>query len=366
MSKEEAEKLLVGLGIILNQCLGGEEDPSAVGKETLNESISKTYDCCPFFTKKEVNKAMRAWVLALEPTKIRKWISMYEKQFAENRQPKRIGVIMPGNVPLVGLHDLICVIISGNIFVGKCSGNDPFLIPAIVQLWGEKFPILRERIEFATILVNTEAVIATGSKNSNRYFKYLFGSKAHLFRQNRNSVAVLNGNESDKELSGLANDILDYYGLGCRSISKLMVPEGYDFAGFISALEKSCPPAPHLPAETQCRQGKGGGLDDPLLNNRKYFKALLQMMNIPIIEAGDILLVKEPTPVSGPPIVGYEYYSGTEHLSNFLKELEETIQCISSSGPIPGFQTIPLGKTQVPELWDYSDGIDTMKFLADC
>lgn len=306
-----------------------------------------------WFTEKNVRYALRSLGDALKKESIKKWLSPYPEinKLPRNKQgrPATVGVIMAGNIPVVGFHDLSCVLISGNNFKGKLSSADRLLLPAIAEVLTDIEPRFRERISFTeNKLENCDAIIATGSNNSAKYFEYYFSKYPHIIRKNRNSVAVLGGNETKDELKKLGNDIFSYFGLGCRNVSKLFVPAGYDFNDFFAAIYDH---------KTVLENNK-------YANNYEYNRTIYLMNNSKLLDNNFVLLKEDNSLHSPVAVVNFEYYSSEEKLSERLRLEEENIQCIvSSSKNIPA--AIPFGKTQQPSLWDYADGVDTLRFLID-
>ena len=247
---------------------------------------------------------------------------------------------------MVGFHDLLCVILSGNKAVVKLSSHDTVLLPFMVQELTEIAPEIGEFISFTQErLTDFEAVIATGSNNTARYFEYYFAGKPHIIRRNRNSVAILTGKETPKELYRLGEDIFRYFGLGCRSVSKLFVPRDYDFAPFFEAI---------YPYHTLLDHQK-------YINNYDYNKAVYLMSLCPLLENGFLLLKEDEKYASPIATLFYERYDDLTILSQRLEKERELLQCVVGSKEIP--EAIPFGQTQVPSLTDYADGVDTLAFL---
>lgn len=260
----------------------------------------------------------------------------------ENPSPKKVGIVMAGNIPLVGFHDFLCVFISGNIACIKPSSKDEVLIKHLIQQLIEWEPILANSIILSGLLKNCDAYIATGSNNSSRYFEYYFQKYPHIIRKNRTSVAVLKGNESRSELDKLADDVHLYFGLGCRNVTKLYVPENYDFIPLLDAFKKYH----YLINHNKYKNNYDYNLSLHLLNNRFY------MTN------GNILLVEDHSPFSPISQVHFEYYKNVEEARKKLHD-NEAIQCVVSD------ETTGFGKAQLPQVCDYADGIDTMAFLKE-
>lgn len=298
-----------------------------------------------WFTPENIRFSLNSWAEALEEENIKKWISKYD---FSDKPVKTIAVIMAGNIPLVGFHDFLSVLMSGNKVIAKLSSNDKTLLPLIAEFLIDKNPEFKKRIEFTEDrLENFDAVIATGSNNTSRYFDYYFKDYPNIIRKNRNSVAVITGKESVSELEDLMDDIFRYFGLGCRNVSKIYVPENYDFKDFFQA----------------AYSWKEIIHNHRYINNYDYNKAVYLMSNLALLD-NEFMLLKNDEGFSSPiSVVFYEEYASEEKLDQVLKAKEEQIQCVvSNSENIPG---IPFGKTQTPSLWDYADGIDTLEFLLN-
>lgn len=296
-----------------------------------------------WFTPDQVRYALGSWADALTEENLMQWLAAYPSPVAV---PKTIGLVLAGNIPLVGFHDLLSVVLSGHKALLKTSSNDQQLLPFLVRYLQQLDPSLISRIQYTEgKLTEFDAVIATGSNNTARYFEYYFRDKPSIIRKNRNSVAVLTGNETPADLLALGEDIFRYFGLGCRNVSKLFVPEGYDFTAFFEAI---------FAYQEVIHYEK-------YANNYDYNKAVFLMSNFKLLDNGFLTLKEDASFASPISSVFYEYYSSLDELINRLSEADEQIQCIVSSSEIPG--SIPFGRTQKPALWDYADRIDTLEFL---
>jgi hypothetical protein len=250
----------------------------------------------------------------------------------------RVGIVMAGNIPMVGFHDLLCVFITGHISAIKLSSKDEVLIQDIVLRLKEWEPEVAELITIAENLKGCDAYIATGSNNSGRYFDYYFGKYPHIIRRNRTSIAVLYESETTEELEKLADDIQTFFGLGCRNVTKLYVPHEYDFSALLKALNKY----EHYEDFHKYK------------HNYDYQLALLMMGNKFYMTNGTILLSKNESLFTAVSQVNYEFYSNKKDLE--LLNDNKDVQCIV------GHTAIPFGQAQQPSLFDYADGVDTMKF----
>lgn len=296
-----------------------------------------------WFIESEVYFSIQSWAAALTSENLNQWLSTYQIQ---DRLPKTVGLILAGNIPLVGFHDFLSVLISGHKALVKTSSNDQHLLPFLAKYLIEVEPSLEKRVEFVEKLENFDAVIATGSNNTARYFEYYFKNKPNIIRKNRNSVAVLNGNETPEQLIALGKDIFTYFGLGCRNVSKLFVPKGYDFEPFFKAIYEY----------------RDIINNQKYINNYDYNKAVFLMSNFLVLDNG-FLVLKEDSSYSSPiSSVFYEYYNDLNEIKNKLEQDSEQIQCVVSHNLIEN--SVDFGQTQLPNLWDYADNVDTISFLT--
>ncbi|RCH56157.1 acyl-CoA reductase [Mucilaginibacter hurinus] len=301
-----------------------------------------------WFTPESVSASVAAIAEHLSHANLSKWTASYNLN--ANHAPKHIGLILAGNIPLVGFHDIMCVLLSGNHALIKASSQDTRLIKYILNKLVSIDARFSNRFTFVEKLQNFDAVIATGSDNSSRYFEYYFGKVPHIIRKNRNSLAVLTGHETAEQLHALGHDIFDYYGLGCRNVSKLMVPQGFNFTPFFEAIESYQPIINHHKYN----------------NNYDYNKSVYLVNSDKHLDNG-FLLVKEDTRLSSPlAVLFFEYYDSLASAEKTINMNSEKIQCVVSGGALKvNAQVVDFGKSQRPGLADYADGIDTMKFLAD-
>lgn len=293
-----------------------------------------------WFTEKEVKNSFKSWGKQLSLQNLEKWIKSYALDDIQSN--KKVGIIMAGNIPLVGFHDYLCCYVAGYKSKIKLSSDDDKLFPAILNILNhfDNTVIKRSEIVIAQ-LKNIDGVIATGSNNSSRYFEQYFGKYPNIIRKSRTSVAIIAGTESEEELQGLANDVFAFYGLGCRNVTKVFLPKGYDLDNLFRAF---------FPFQYVSENNK-------YANNYDYHKAVFIMEQYDLLENG-FLIMKEDQSLHSP--IGtlyYEYYTDASAIQEYLKQFDENIQCIVSKNHIP------FGKAQNPELWDYADNIDTMNFL---
>ena len=300
-----------------------------------------------WFTQQNIRYALKSIAETTTQVNINKWIEPYQLKLQTNT-PKKIATIMAGNIPLVGFHDFISILISGNIFTGKLSSKAKNLMIAISDFLIDIQPEFENYIFFIDdTLKDYDAVIATGSNNSARYFKYYFGKKPNIIRKNRNSIAIITGEETQEDLQELAHDIFIYFGLGCRNVSKIFVPKNYDFDKLYKATYKFQDIINH----------------NKYANNYNYNRTIYLINKEKFLDNG-FLMLKNHSSISSPiSVLYYENYHNLNQLSDYLKPQKENIQCIVSKNKIDNILTIPFGKTQKPELWDYPDGVNIMDFL---
>jgi hypothetical protein len=313
----------------------------------LEEIIQTEHQRNGWFTEENIRLGIQAIAEMLKKEHLEKWIGMYPGLTGKSSTPITVGVVMAGNIPLVGFHDLLSVLLAGHRFIGKTSSRDDRLVKHVAAIIQHFDPTTGSGISFTDgHLKGMNAVIATGSNNSARYFEYYFRDVPHLIRKNRNGIAILTGKESRKELQALGKDIFTYFGLGCRNVTKLYVPEGFDLTRLMEVFEGFL----HL------------AMHNKYANNIDYYRSIYLMNREPFLDNGALLL-RESADISSPVGVAYyENYSELDSLMDHLESKAEEIQCmVSREGQIPG--TIAFGSTQYPALWDYADGVDTVKFL---
>ena len=295
-----------------------------------------------WFTEENILHAFESWSKELNHKNLTNWTSTYNF----NNNSKNVAVIMAGNIPLVGFHDFLSVLISGHTVRVKQSSNDKHFLPLIAKYLEHVEPQFKDKISFVEDrLTNFDATIATGSNNTARYFEYYFGKYPNIIRKNRNSVAVVTGNESNEELCALGEDVFRYFGSGCRSVSKLFVPKGYDFDQLFQAVYSYKDIINYKKYQ----------------NNYDYNKAVYLMSEFKLLENG-FLMLKEDASYSSPiASLFYEYYDDLNTLKEKLKLDADAIQCVVSNAID---NAVPFGKTQEPRLTDYADGVDTLAFLS--
>lgn len=273
----------------------------------------------------------------LEKDKLSSWL----QQYALPQQVRTVGLVMAGNIPLVGFHDFLCGFVSGHQVRMKLSEKDNVLLPHLLQVLKELDGRVAAQVSITDSLKNCDAYIATGSNNSARYFEQYFGKFPHIIRRNRTSVAVLDGTESEEDFQKLGLDIFSFFGLGCRNVTQLCVPEGYDFIPLLRSLEAF----------------KEYNQHNKYRNNYDYHLSLFLLNKVPHLDNGSLLLVENQIPFSAVSVLHYQYYQDKQALLVQLKDNTD-IQAIVGHGGIA------FGSAQCPSLNDYADGVDTMTFLC--
>ncbi|NLE35671.1 MAG: acyl-CoA reductase, partial [Bacteroidales bacterium] len=338
LSPERGIQAFAALGTIMRESAAGSNSGLAGRFTSLTETL---YLSNPWFTPENVRRAIGAAGNILTGEKLTRWLSAYPS-LQEKKEPETIGVVMAGNIPMVGFHDMLCVLITGNRLQARMSSRDEHLIRAVADTLIAIDPAYERLIELtADRLDGFTRVIATGSNNTSRYFEYYFRNIPSIIRHNRNSIAVLDGTETKQELSRLGDDIFAYFGLGCRNVSKLWLPEGYDTAGLLHHWEKFETLRSHYKYAV----------------NYDHNKAVLTVNRESFIDGGFVILKESPSLTPPMAVVHYEYYSSGEAPSEAHGLAGEMLQCIAGHGHLP------FGTTQQPELWDYADNRDTVSFL---
>lgn len=350
MTLTETKKAFATLGTFLRQFTPEKSEPQTevpFNDEYFDKYLtlieqSKIHN--HWFTSEQVYFATQQWGEALTEENLYNWLRNYN---LENINPKTVALIMAGNIPMVGFHDFLSVLVSGHKVLVKLSSNDKFLLPLLAKYLIAVNPEFADRITFTEgKLQGYDAVIATGSNNTARYFEYYFKDKPSIIRKNRNSVAVLTGSETKEDLEGLGEDIFRYFGLGCRNVSKLFVPQGYDFKDFFEGIFNQQDVIHY----------------EKYANNYDYNKAVFLMSNFKLLDNGFLTLKEDSSYASPISSVFYEYYDDAEALTARLTAEHEQIQCIVANG---GFEdAIKFGHTQKPGLLDYADNMDTILFLS--
>ncbi len=298
-----------------------------------------------WFTQESINYTFNELANLLTKTNLNSWLSNYD--LSKSTSSKTIGLVLAGNIPLVGFHDIICTILTGHKVLAKLSSKDEILYTIIKELLLKINPCYKELINFTdTSLKNIDAIIATGSDNSSRYFDYYFGKYPNIIRKNRNSVAVIQPHNTAEDFKKLGEDIFRYFGLGCRNVSFLLIPEGFDLGRFFTAIESFDGIINH----------------NKYANNYQYQKTLLAMNNTPFYDNGFCLLTENDSLASAIGTIHFKYYKEESDIKNYIQANKHKIQCIVSKTK-HSFNTYSFGMAQKPALNDYADNIDTIDFL---
>jgi hypothetical protein len=342
---EQRIQAFVQLGKVLGALANNSEWPGfelGLTQEEYDSALQVVQNQVPYngwFTPDNVSLALNNWSNALDEDNLKAWVSEYD---LSNVEMQTVAIICAGNIPMVGFHDILCVLISGHKAMIKLSSDDARLIPLALYLIMKWQPAMKEQIQWAEgKLEKFDRIIATGSDNTSRYFHAYFDKYPNIIRQTRTSVAILNGTESAEELHALGCDIFDYFGLGCRNVCKVYFPEGYDINTLIAAL---------LPFQEMAKHNK-------YANNYDYNKAVWLLNREDLLENGFMLFKQDKGIIAPTGSLFYEYYREKNELLSELGQLQDRIQCIVGHGHIP------FGQAQCPTLRDYADNIDVMRFL---
>jgi len=339
MTLEERMNCLVALGEVLSNASSDSEIQTAF---THAEFHNK------WFTQENIASATKAIQNQFtDQGKLEKWLSAYH--IANQKKDCNVGLVLAGNIPYVGIHDVICTFLAGHNSHLKFSDKDSKLIPMVINQLIKIDPRAKDRFVEVDRMNSVDAIIATGSNNSSRYFEYYFKDKPHIIRKNRVSVAILHGNESREDLLELGKDIFSYFGLGCRNVSKLYLPRTMKVEQLLEAFEDFDNLVDHHKYK----------------NNYDYNYAIYLLNKDPFLANNSVIAKEDKSLYSRIACFHYEYYDKLEDILPELSELKNEIQCYISDRTLEQFKTHPLGKSQEPELWDYADNIDTMQFLLN-
>lgn len=333
----------------LNACNSFDKLSNIPEYQAFEQAITESYQKNGWFTRENVLLMFSEIAKQLTVQQLENWLKKYPIYENEDN-PKNIALIMAGNIPLVGFHDLLCILILGHKALVKLSSDDEVLPKFFVHLLTNSCPSFKNYIKFTNEkLTDFDAVIATGSNNSARYFEYYFNKYPHIIRKNKNSAAILTGNESETELKNLGFDIFNYFGLGCRSVSKLYVPQNYSFSNFFKAI---------FPFNYVINNKKYG-------NNYDYNRAIYLLNKEPFLD-NNFLILKSDTKLASPVgVLFYEEYTSDEDLTFKLRLIKDQLQCLVSNTPNALMEVVPFGQSQCPQLNNYADGIDTIKFILE-
>jgi len=317
--------------------------------EILEEAALRSENANPWFTSGFIASSLREISLMLQYDDLVNWLAPYRQELERNTGPKTIGVVMAGNIPAVGFHDYLSVLISGNRITAKISASDRYLIPALHQILLNLEPGWEGTAQFTSGIIHEfDKAIATGSNNSARYFEYYFRNHPAIIRKNRTSIAILTGKEEPDMLDGIAADAMLYFGLGCRSVTHILVPEGFE----LSSLNKHFKRYNHFLDHSKFR------------NNHDYYRSVFIVNNTPFYTAGPVMLKEDPSLTSPVSVIHCSYYKDIEHVEAFVRYAADRLQSVVTSGSF-SFPAILPGHSHKPRLWDYADGVDTIRFLLE-
>lgn len=318
--------------------------------EWLDAHIHRTSHHNLWFPKEHYWQALDALKnKMMDSESVQRWINHYQFPVTEIHK-KRVGLIFAGNIPMVGFHDFLAVYLSGHDMKVKLSSKDPYVFPAILKILSENDPRVTSRVEVVDKLQSFDAVIATGSNNSHRYFEYYFSSVPNILRKNRTSVAILDGNETKDELHGLGGDIFGYFGLGCRNVTKLFVPEEYSLQDLLNGISEY----------------------DWVIRNSKYKNNFDYNLSIELLNRSDhisnhfVVIKRDRSGLSSPiGVVYFDRYNDIGAVEQFLSDRRDQIQCVVGNHSVEGIPSVAFGETQEPGLFDYPDGEDLGHFLVN-
>ena len=341
MNREKQISGLAQLGFYINKFL-------EVKPENYNEVVEKFAALLrkseienSWFTQESQRFALKQWADLLTEENLNHWLSKYKP----SHDSKKVGLILAGNIPMVGFHDVISVILSQHIALIKLSSKDRTILPFLLNKWQE-FSEAELQYEFVEKLQDFDAVIATGSNNTARYLEYYFKDHLSIIRKNRTSIAVLKGDETPEELQLLAEDIFRYYGLGCRNVTRLFIPQDFVIDGLFENF---------LNFKEIINHNK-------YANNYEYNRAIY-LLNQERFWDNNFVMLKEDEALFSPlSVINFTRYKNIDEVKNFIKENEENIQAIVAK-PELGLDSIALGEAQNPDLETYADHVDTMQFL---
>ena len=340
MNLEERIQSFIELGKVISSLIENIEDSG------LLDIIERSKIKNNWFTRKNVLNSFSSIINMLEESSIRLWINSYD--LIDRSYENNVLIVMAGNIPMVGFHDFLCVLITGNKAILKLSKNDTILIPYLYELLCKINKKFIGRVQFIEEIKrkNFEAVIATGSDNSFSYFEYYFRNSKKILRKNRTSISVLSGKENKHELNLLGDDIFMYFGLGCRNVSKLFIPNDFDLDILFDVFYRH----------------------KDIINNRKYAnnyeynKTIYLMGNHKVVENGFVILKEDKLINSPVSVLLYEYYNEISLVKDYIHNNIDRIQCVVSNESL-GLKTVQFGRSQFPEIYDYADDIDTINFL---
>ena len=323
------------------------------GKNLISNEAQGLFDLIPivhqknaWFSEFNVRNAIAGIVSMLNESDLLEWLSINLPLLKSKKKASRVGIVMAGNLPLVGFHDLLCVLLAGDFAVIKMSSDDLELLPIVLRiLENHDERIINSYHIEKEALKGIDKIIATGSDNTARYFEYYFAQYPRIIRKSRTSLGVLPAAISETEIKMLAKDMFQYFGLGCRNVSKLFIPEGFDVPRLIDHLRTFDPHMDNV----------------KYINNLEYHKSIMLINGEQFLDGGFFLMRESQELFSPISVTNYEFYANIGQVDDFIEQHAHEIQCIVGST-----YEVTFGQAQLPKLWDYADKVDTMKFLLDC
>lgn len=349
MSVNDRLKCLVETGQLLQEVV------SAKGMEELNDSaqqelyalIDTVFQKNAWFSPWSVRNALTGISEMLNSSDITEWASRYYKNITRKENQNTIGIVMAGNLPLVGFHDLISVFLAGDKAQLKLSSDDKELMPVIIKLMSSVDSRVNDMVTIANEkLEGIDKVIATGSNNTARYFEYYFGKYPNIIRKSRTSLAILSPSDSEDDIDQLAEDIFYYYGLGCRNVSKIYLPKSIGTTHFIDVLSKNASKLDNV----------------KYINNLEYHKSIMLINNVQFLDGGFFFMKEDNSLFSPVSVLNYEFYDDIDSVQQFVQENKNDIQCVVGNA---SFCDVSFGQAQHPKLWDYADKVDVLQFLLN-
>jgi hypothetical protein len=345
MTLKHRIQAFVQLGKFINEHLSNQpQEKHQKFHADLTTLVDIAYQYNGWFTPENINRALTGISVMLKEEDL----TEFSKQISEPKEVKTVAVIMAGNIPAVGFHDMMCVLLSGHNILIKASSDDTALITFLAGMLIYFEPQFATRINFSDgKLTNFDAVIATGSNNTAKHFEYYFNKYPNIIRKNRSSIAILTGKETAEELKELGKDIFYYFGLGCRNVSKLYVPEGYKF----DLLFESVYDYKYV-------------LDNKKYNNNyEYNRAIYLLDLLPFLDNNFLMITENKSLHAPTSVLFYETYTNESSLVENISQVKENLQCVVSNFEINGLNTLPFGKTQEPGIFDFADDVNTINFL---
>lgn len=350
LSIDQKIKCLLTLAKQIKEVLGAssETDLNAESKQRLYRLIPAISHKNPWFSEWSVLNSLLGIVEMLHEEDVLEWVSRYVLEINAKKEQKKIGIVMAGNLPLVGFHDFVTVFMADEIALVKLSSDDLELFPAIMDLMIATEPTVSNCYEIQEKnLSGMDKIIATGSDNTARYFKHYFGKYPNVIRKSRTSIAILRTTDATDGYLQLARDLFYYYGMGCRNVSKLFVPKEFDLVRLMDELVT-------FTNEPQVQMD-----NVKYINNLEYHKSIMLINGVSFLDGGFFFLKEDRSLFSPVSIINFERYESEEEVEQFIEQNRDAIQCVVGSGN----KEIPFGQAQLPKLWDYADDVDVMQFL---